>query len=1122
MSDVKITLEATHKQFIADLATAAKSADALIHSLSTLSGAHDTLSKTTDKDTRSTKQAREEKDRSAQASDRAEFSANKLGAAVGRSIALYAALYQILRKTFSLIEGTVSAAVQNIDDFQRSTIGTAAAITNIADQSQLAGRTWKEVFQRNLEATKGTFVELERLSARYFSTSTDLQLAYNAFAQRGVVIRKAELEQLAQLTDLILLLTQGQQSTIQVQEEIRSLINGTIRPTSQLSQLLKSFGADVKDVAAQIKATQSLRPLEGILKGAQAATTEIQKTFQASKNGLETVLRQVGRLAGAGFFSSLTGAIQTFTQFLNRNKERIGAIAAIFGNVLGDLLTKAEKFAETFLSGKSVTQSIQPFIKLVAVVQTLGEALFRVVEIVAVLLRDMPRAVAAFTDALDLASLDPVQRKLVLAQREAEATLKKFEELAASGTLSPDKQKLVESQIAELQNFLSVIEAQLDQKSPWDTLLDGAKKFFSEVVPGAKESKGVIAGVQAAVSVLGEGLKSLGDFDFSKRIKTRIQEITGAFEKAQKDIASLNKPSTATVQGVQIPFKASDEQLAEQRRLIDQVTAARIRLARAERTEAEGLAAQNVEVELQGLRRRFALIEQGFRLTTFGLDDIRTAADDTIRFLAQNLQATAKGVEANFIQLGSTVADTVGTTLLSVFSNLTAQLHAAEEGLKKFKESSEAAAQELIQADAQPHFERAQRIEEAARKTFETTVGFLKQDIIDAEKGLGEALAVGDKDNVAKFTAQLEEAKQRILSGTATANKALEFALKTADQEQQLGILKEQTIEAQKQARINAEDKKIREERLRIDQQILAEAGKLGQGTIKARADITAQAQAAEAAKPRTDLQAALGQIQLQRTQIASTLSALTGGLDALDAVLQKLEAEQNPTAAALRDYLAAKRLEVDALDEAAQKAFATAEKNAQFAVSLEAIGNAATNTLTALSDALLNSFEGKKTDFARTFKGLADSLFKDSLKNVFQTVSKDLQEGFKDMFKALNIPDSMAGTLGPAFLAGFALIASFVLGQLLNGNNATATPGNAQVGISSTEQVRGIIGGETQIPIGLVGESLQDALIPTNLLLSRIARGVERISVTSGLSQAQIEGIISQSVNDAIQIQGA
>ena len=103
--------------------------------------------------------------------------------------------------------------------------------------------------------------------------------------------------------------------------------------------------------------------------------------------------------------------------------------------------------------------------------------------------------------------------------------------------------------------------------------------------------------------------------------------------------------------------------------------------------------------------------------------------------------------------------------------------------------------------------------------------------------------------------------------------------------------------------------------------------------------------------------------------------------------------------------------------------------------------------------------------------------------------------------------------------MAGFGLLASFLLGQLMGDQGGEATAGNPTVGIQSTEQVRGLIGGETQIPIGQIGESLQDALVPTNLLLARIARAVE--GQLGGLNSTQIEMVIERAVGDALQIQG-
>lgn len=1124
MADVRIELEAVSKDLISGLDGAAKSAEKLLANLKTLVEQHKGAEKGTKEHADSQKKLTKEQEKGAKASEVASKSLDNIGKLAGRTAAAYLFLYDAAKKAFSLFGDTLKATIQNIDDFNRATIGTAAAITNIADKSVNAGRTYESIFLQNLRATRGVFIELERLAARYFSSSVDLQLAYNTFAQRGVVIRRTELEQLAQLTDMILLLTQGQQSTIQVQEEIRSLMTGVLRPTAQLGQLLKSFGADVKEVGQQIRATQSLKPLEGILVGAKAATNEIQKTYQAALNGLETIVRQVGRIAGEGFFSTLVDSIKRFTAFINANKEKLAAVAAVLGEVVGDVVDRFRTAIEAFLSGKGIQQSIGPFIRLAAVIQAVGSALFRVVEITIVLVRNLPAAISAFKEAFDTFDLDPVKRKMKQEFKEIERTIAELVKIAQDPKTSKQVRELAEKQIFELHNALSTLEERIDEKPLFEGLLKGAKKFLGGIVPGFKEVVGGSEALEKAIEALLVDVDKLAKFDFTGEVENNIKSMEAAVESVRKRIEELTKVSQETFAAPRLAFQASPEQITERERATKRLAEAELALARARRTRRQQETAQEIDTEIQALRRQLALIEQGFTFAPSGIQELLSVSETTSKFIEQNIEGLARGAEVNFLTLQSRVSDVTERTTFAVFSNLRTQLDKAREGLEKFKKVSEESLAEVILKEAQPHFDASTKLVNQAQKVFDATIHQLEQDIAIAARKIEIAKSINDPEAEAKAVAELAEAQQRLITGTTTAREAQEYAKITAEIEKQIGFAAKAKAEEQSRIALQAEQNRLKQEELRINQQLTQEIGRVAQITVQGRAAVTAQQQQAAAGAPRTDLEAARAQVNDVSVKITADIGDALGRLRALSIELERLEAAGDPAAAAQRRFIEETKGGLVVLQTQAIAARDAALANANYAVTLNAISTATTSTLEGITDALLDAFEGKKTDFNRLFKDIADQLFKDSLKNTFQEASVALQKGVKKIFQDLtgDVQGEMASTLGPAFSAGFALIASFVLGQLLQGNDASASPANPKVGITSSEQVRGLIGGETQIPIGLVAESLQDALVPTNLLLSRIARGVERLSTNSGLSSEAIETAIGNAISESIQLQAA
>ena len=1051
MADVKINLEATHREFLAAITATSKSVTTLLDQLQKMSAAHTQAGTAANKQATATQAATAATNQNTRANQQNTGSMQQLGAAIGKTVGVYLLLFEAAKKVGQLLSGTFNSAISNIDDFRKQAIGTAAAMTNIADKTQTAGQTWDQIFNQNLKATVGTFIELERLSARYFASSIDLQLAYNAFAQRGIVIRKSELEQLAQLTDLILLLTQGQQTTIQVQEEIRSLINGTLRPTAQLGQLLKSYGKDIKDVASEIRALQSLSPLHDVLRGAAAATKEIQTTFQAVVNGVDVAIRQIARIGALPLYGQLVKAISQFTTFLNNNSSTVAGFIAIIGEALGKTITKFEKFLEQLLGGnKAAASAAEPFARLVAIVEALGTAIARTAIVLVSILRDLPVLFAAF-------------------------------------------------------------------KKGFDAPVKGAG-FFDFLKPGETQINKLIQGLEEMGKVLEEDFKQFGDTGFLD-FKKRTDELLKRFIEASVAAKELKTAGQGDVSApVFVPFAPSTEAASKIKQTYAALLAAEDRLAKARRNAQELNVSATTDTQIQDLRRDLALIEQGFSVANSTVSGLRSSLDQVNQFLGDNLAATTKGAAANFENLSNRVQTTVGDIASSTFANLRSQLDLAKNGLVAFKAAAEASRQELVATEVTPHFVNAEKAKAEAEDTFNKIIDLNQKFVEKAQAQLAEAVKAGDPAKVTAAQANLTESLQNQDSGARRAAQQKEFQMATYFAEQRLGFANQTRLEEQKIFQVRTEERKLDQEELRINQAINAEVGKGLQQAVKAREAILAVRQRAAAGAPRTTLQAEGGEIQATRVLLNVEVDKTVTALNVLTLQITELEKATQPVPKELHEVQTALFERILTLKEERDAAIAGLEHNLAFALSWEAVGNAAQSAIDTVANALLNSFEGKKTDFIAAFKGIADGLFKDSMKNVFLTFKTTFQTGFESVMKSLNISDSMASTLGPAFLAGFALIASFVLGQLLSGGSS-GSAGNPQVGIQSTEQVRGLIGGETQIPIGMIGESLQDALVPTNLLLSRIAAGVDRLSF-GGIDPSVIESTISQSISDALQIQ--
>jgi tetratricopeptide (TPR) repeat protein len=1095
MADVKIDLQVAHKEFLASLEQTAKAIEALTKAAGGLEKSQDSLKKSSDDLAKSQNNLHQQSNQLHGGFGTLQSGLAGLNTGALKLVAAFTLLYGAAKTTYDGIAGSIKFTISSIDQFNTAAIGTAAAITNLSDSTQNAGRTVGDVFLQNLKATKGTFIELERLAAKYFASSIDLQLAYNTFAQRGVIIRKAELEQLAQVTDLILLLTGGQQSTIQIQEEIRSLINGTLRSTSQLSQLIRAFGGDVDAIGERIRITQSLKPLEGILQGSKAATGEIQKTFQATLNGLETVVAQVTRIAGTPFFEKITESITRFTKFLNDNKKELAAFGAVVGTAIGKGVEGFIKFAEVFLSGKDISKQIAPIVDLAALLTTIGAALGHILEVVLLLIRNLPIAAITFLEVFN--AMDP---------------------------------KNVEKAQDSFGNFLDFLQSRLTdlvRSSPLGQLVEGAAKAGGEltakVIPGMEKYEKAIKATSEAIKVLGTGMEQIGKFDFAKTLADNQRDFQKAIREVQDGIrANLNAPSTAITAPTKTPLIENTAAVQQTENLQKQLREAQIRADRFLRQFAERTISSEIDADIQKLRREFSLLEEGAIIIDGVLTGVRSTTHDVAMFTQKNVADLSKGADVYFTDLIENVRGTTEGLIEATFRNLKNQFKVLSSGFEQFATDARAAAEKLADDEAMIHEQNAKKIRETAETNHNAIMADLIGFVNEAGKKVDEARAKGDKAGVEKALTQLKEAQQILTSQQEVADQLFNKKLGDAALEEQIAAVKRLGVARQTEMQIEVERLKLVQEQARVEQALSkAILDRANAAVANQQQRLAAVSLQAANAQPRTELQTTFEGINQQRLASETEFAKTIGGLEAVRNSLKSLADEGNASAIESIRLVEAKKEEVFASQDAIRASFDVIQAQAAYKTALDAVGNAAKSGMSTLLDSVLGSFEGKKTNFAQAFKGIADNLVRDSMKNVFDSVGKTFKDAFSGVFNSIakDLPKEMQSSLSGAFTAGLGLIASFVLGQLMGDRGGSATASNPTVGIQSTEQVRGLIGGQTQIPIGQIGESLQDALVPTNVLLARIARAVE--GQVGGLNTAQIDAVVSRMVGDALQIQG-
>jgi len=167
------------------------------------------------------------------------------------------------------------------------------------------------------------------------------------------------------------------------------------------------------------------------------------------------------------------------------------------------------------------------------------------------------------------------------------------------------------------------------------------------------------------------------------------------------------------------------------------------------------------------------------------------------------------------------------------------------------------------------------------------------------------------------------------------------------------------------------------------------------------------------------------------------------------------------------------------------------------------AIGGAIEAAFDTLVDGLVEgSFE-----FRDAAKTISKDLIKSGLTGLIEETKSAVSDGLTKLFDGFST--EAAKRSAQALALGLGLLIA-VLSRIGNDGDFTATGGSGGSGIdSSSVPTRGLVGGDTQLPIAQINNGLQEALIPTNGILAQIERN------TRALADLQVS--IGDQVNNAL-----
>jgi len=980
------------------------------------------------------------------ATNRASAALRKQSQPLTLLVAKFALMAFAVQTLANIFNSTFGAILRQIDEFQVAAIGTASAISGIAKGGQ---GTSGEIFNQNLEAALATFEKLEIVAARFFSTGQELQLAFNTLAQRGVVVREEEFETLGKITDQIKLLTGGQNTQIQIQQELRAILDGNVRTTTAFGKALQARGVDIGQLSKEVRATGSLKPFEPFLEGLSAAGPAIRRTLSSVTATFASLFNILSRNIFQDTFDGVVSTITSINNLIIDQRDQIIQVGIFIKNKIGEAwdftLGILETISATILNiaGNDMAQFATGIILTTKLLKRgpLG-ILLGISTGVATLSGDT----SAFGSTLNtLVNLLSIGFNLFLRalERIARVIGQLFERIGAFFSGGFDLSKAA-GDLQNLENKVLALKKSADFKTNEALFLIGLDKRSEqeakELIKLLKEIEEIRQKIVAARVDVRTGEENISRTPEGKKfVDERTSDVGETFSEAfVKGLERLSKGTDRAAAAFTGSAAQGADDLLKKIRELSKGTAIP---KRSEGDFTEGISPVTIDREkiTRQLKAREAILEAA---RTRELQQQKSASDIAT---AQNEAAlktrTASGREFFSRQQ------------LLRREDLARQIAVIQQR----KQAVEDLARRQIELIALQAKQRGTEALPAAERAREGRIATLqKEKRLTAEEGVELKKLLATEVTIASLS-KLTDDEQKEATG-------LENSARTETEALLRDILNLKTrgrVEDEKDLGIIKEQNRLHTEQLEDRQAGLAAFG--GETNAERVTRITQQGDRAQA------------QFADQNTSQADRTTFNT----------QQAEININK----------AIKPQIDAVTAAIDATFAT------------------------LIDGLL---EG-----AFKFRDLATTISKDfitaGLKGLIDEIKSTVTDGLKKVFTALGkgADDAAAGAQRAAqgLLLGFGLLIA-VLSRSGNKGDFEATGGGSGGVDQSNVQTRGLIGGDQNIAIAEINNGLQEAMIPTNAILSQIelnTRGLAGLSLgldPNELAQAitaQVQSLFSQ-----------
>ena len=210
-----------------------------------------------------------------------------------------------------------------VDDYKTQVASMSAVVMTFMEKQ--ADYDIGKAFDEAYTYAKSLVPVLEKIAAETLLTGQETQRMATEMAKYGVFLNASNKEAVSgfkSIANAIAIMTQGQDRSVQLNQEIRSTMTGQINATSQLGMMLKAINPNIE---SQLKTWQragtTLENMGKMLEGFDAATGKLALTWGVVKTTIETTVDQILRDGMLNAYDEIIAALLKIDNMLGSQKE---------------------------------------------------------------------------------------------------------------------------------------------------------------------------------------------------------------------------------------------------------------------------------------------------------------------------------------------------------------------------------------------------------------------------------------------------------------------------------------------------------------------------------------------------------------------------------------------------------------------------------------------------------------------------------------------------------------------------------------------------------------------------------------------------------------------------------